>query len=38
MIKTVLGIILILSTSMGCQLLEDRKVFDYGMYLSLIHI
>ena len=34
MIKTVLGIILILSTSMGCQLLEDRKVFDYGMYNS----
>jgi len=34
MIKTILGVILIISTCLGCQLPEDNKFFDYRMYNS----
>ena len=34
MIKTILGVILIISTCLGCQLSEDNKFFDYRMYNS----
>ena len=32
MIKTILGVILIISTCLGCQLSEGNKIFDYRMY------
>ena len=34
MIKTILGVILIFSTCLGCQLSEGNKIFDYRMYNS----
>ena len=34
MIKTILGVILIFSICLGCQLSEGNKIFDYRMYNS----